>query len=114
MENKRQLGSSYEQKAVSYLQEKGYEILECNFRCRSGEIDIIAREGEYLCFVEVKFRTTNSYGTPLEAVNGRKQNQIRRVALYYLVRHGLHEWTPCRFDVIAFEGERITHIINAF
>ena len=114
MENKRQLGSNYEQKAVAYLMEMGYVILECNFRCRSGEIDIIAKDGEYVCFVEVKFRTTNSYGTPLEAVNLRKQNQIRRVAMYYLVRNGLHEWTPCRFDVIAFEGEAITHIVNAF
>ena len=52
--NKRQLGTVYEQKAAAYLQQQGYEIMECNFRCRMGEIDIIAREGEYLCFVEVK------------------------------------------------------------
>ena len=114
MENKRQIGSDYEQKARAYLVEMGYVILECNFHCRSGEIDIIAKDGEYLCFVEVKYRTTNSYGTPLEAVNARKQKQIRKVALYYMVRKGLHEWTPCRFDVIAFEGERIMHIVNAF
>ena len=55
--NKRQLGTVYEQKAAAYLQQQGYEILECNFRCRIGEIDIIAREGEYLCFVEVKYRS---------------------------------------------------------
>ena len=54
--NKRQLGTVYEQKAAAYLQQQGYEIMECNFRCRMGEIDIIAREGEYLCFVEVKYQ----------------------------------------------------------
>ena len=85
-----------------------------NFRNRIGEIDIIAKDGEYICFIEVKYRTTNQWGSPFEAVNQRKQQQIRKVALYYLMRHGLHEWTPCRFEVIAFEGDKITHIVNAF
>lgn len=114
MENKRKLGSNYEQKAMEYLREKGYIILECNFRTRGGEIDIVAKQREYICFVEVKFRTTNTYGNPLEAVDYRKQKQIRKVALTYLTKHGLTEWTPCRYDVIAFEGENLTHIENAF
>ena len=71
--NKRQLGTVYEQKAAAYLQQQGYEILECNFRCRLGEIDIIAREGGYLCFVEVKYRSGDGYGSPLEAVGVYKQ-----------------------------------------
>ena len=112
--NKRQLGTFYELKAENYLIEKGYKILETNFRNRSGEIDIIAKDGEYFCFIEVKFRTTNDYGHPLEAVNVRKQNQIRKVAMYYLMKNKLSEWTPCRFDVIAFVGEEMTHIENAF
>ena len=112
--NKRQIGGEFEHLAANYLQEKGMSILEMNFRNRGGEIDIIAKDGEYICFVEVKYRTTNQWGSPLEAVNYRKQQQIRKVALYYLMRHGLHEWTPCRFDVIAFEGEKITYIENAF
>ena len=114
MNNKRQLGSQYEQKAADYLKEKGYTILECNFCNRTGEIDIIAKDGEYLCFVEVKYRMTSVYGNPLEAVDRRKQNQIRKVARFYMMKHGLHEWTPCRFDVIAFEGTEMTHIENAF
>ncbi len=114
MENKRRVGSNYEQKAVAYLCENGYSILECNFRNRIGEIDIIAKKHEYICFIEVKYRTTNTYGNPLEAVNWHKQNQIRKVAQYYLMCHGHNEWTPCRFDVIAFEGEKMTHIENAF
>lgn len=112
--NKRQVGSDYEHQAAKYLEERGLSILEMNYRNRSGEIDIIAKDGEYICFIEVKFRTSNQFGSPLEAVNLRKQAQIRKVALYYLMKHGLSEWTPCRFDVIAFEGEELTHLVNAF
>ena len=112
--NKRQTGASYEIKAEEYLIKKGYKILERNFRNRSGEIDIIAKDGEYFCFVEVKYRTTNDFGSPLEAVDYRKQNQIRKVALYYLMKNKLSEWIPCRFDVIGFEGEKMTHIKDAF
>ena len=112
--NKRQVGSDYEKQAAEYLKEKGFCILEMNYRNRSGEIDIVAKDGEYICFVEVKYRTTSDFGSPLEAVNYKKQQQIRKVALYYLMRQGLSEWTPCRFDVIAFEGDEITYIENAF
>lgn len=112
--NKRQTGTSYEIKAEEYLMHRGYKILERNFRNRSGEIDIIAKDGEYFCFIEVKYRTTNDYGSPLEAVDYRKQSQIRKVAMYYLMKNKLSEWTPCRFDVIGFEGEKMTHIENAF
>lgn len=114
MTNKRQTGTSYEIKAEEYLIQKGYKILERNFRNRGGEIDIIAKDGEYFCFVEVKYRRTNDYGSPLEAVNYHKQNQIRKVANYYLMKNKLSEWTPCRFDVIAFVGDEMTHIENAF
>lgn len=113
-QNRRQKGTVYEKKAQEYLVEKGYQILECNFRNRSGEIDIVAKDGEYLCFIEVKYRTSSTFGSPLEAVDFRKQNQIRRTAQYYLMKHRLSEWTPCRFDVIAFEGEEIMHLENAF
>lgn len=112
--NKRQMGTSYEIKAEEYLMQKGYHILERNFRSRSGEIDIIAKDGEYFCFIEVKYRTTRDYGSPLEAVDYRKQNQIRKVAQYYLMKNKLSEWTPCRFDVIGFEGEQMVHLENAF
>lgn len=112
--NKRQMGTSYEIKAKEYLLQNGYQILERNFRNRSGEIDIITKDGAYFCFIEVKYRTTNDCGSPLEAVDVRKQNQIRKTALYYLMKNKLSEWTPCRFDVIGFEGEQMTHVKNAF
>lgn len=112
--NKRQIGATYEKKAKDLLLEKGYEILETNYRNRMGEIDIIAKDRETICFIEVKFRTNGNFGSPLEAVDRRKQKQIRKVAMYYLMRHGGNEWTPCRFDVIAYQGESITHLENAF
>ena len=85
--NKRQTGTSYEIKAEEYLLQNGYKILERNFRNRSGEIDIIAKDGEYFCFIEVKYRTTNDFGNPFEAVDYRKQNQIRKVANYYCMKN---------------------------
>ena len=113
-QNKRQTGTAYEIKAEEYLLGKGYKILERNFRNRSGEIDLIAKKDGQIHFVEVKYRTTSNFGNPLEAVDVRKQNQIRKVAMYYLMKNKLSEWTPCQFDVIAFEGDEMTHLENAF
>ncbi len=113
-QNKRETGSAYELKAEEYLLGNGYKILERNFRNRSGEIDLIAKKDGQIHFVEVKYRTTSDFGSPLEAVDFRKQNQIRKVAMYYLMKNKLSEWTPCQFDVIGFEGEKMTHLENAF
>lgn len=113
-QNKRQTGAAYELKAEEYLLGNGYKILERNFRNRSGEIDLIAKKEGQIHFVEVKYRTTSDYGSPLEAVDFCKQNQIRKVAMFYLMKNKLSEWTPCQFDVIAFEGEKMTHLENAF
>ncbi len=78
-----------------------------------GEIDLIAREGDCLVFVEVKYRTGNRCGSPLEAVNVRKQITIRKVAQYYLL--GIKQPDcPVRFDVVGICGDRIEHIRNAF
>lgn len=113
-QNKRQTGAAYELKAEEYLLGNGYKMLERNFRNRSGEIDLIAKKDGVIRFIEVKYRTTSDFGNPLEAVDARKQNQIRKVAMYYLMKNKLSEWTPCQFDVIAFTGEEMTHIENAF
>lgn len=112
--NRRQVGTAYEALAAEYLRQQGFRILEQNYRCRQGEIDIIARDGEHLCFVEVKFRADTAYGSAAEAVDKRKQRTIVRVARYYLMRHGYDEWTPCRFDVLAIEGKTVTLIKNAY
>lgn len=100
--------------AEAYLRSQGYEILEKNFYSHFGEIDIIAREGRYLVFLEVKYRRNNGSGLALEAVSQRKRQRIFRTARYYLYKNGLTEETPCRFDVVAIQGGDIAVIKNAF
>lgn len=114
-ENKRAKGGLYEQKAAAYLKKQGYVILETNYRCRQGEIDLIAREGETLVFVEVKYRSRTGSGDPSEAVDGKKQSRISRCALYYLMKRGVVD-VPCRFDVICVTGKdgKLTWYPNAF
>ena len=111
--NKRQTGTKYEQAAGFFLEQMGYEILEYNYRCRFGEIDIIAKDGVCLVFCEVKYRSGRGKGSPLEAVDYRKQQTIFRCASHYLAGQGLGN-IPCRFDVIGIEGTAVTHIKNAF
>lgn len=108
------MGSLYEELAAGYLEKKGLRILEKNYRCRIGEIDLVAEEGRYLVFVEVKYRSSQSFGNPLSAVNRGKQQVISRVAAHYLLTHGKTMDAPCRFDVIGFEGERPVWVRNAF
>ena len=112
--NKRALGSEKERAAAVFLEQQGYRILQMNYRCRIGEVDLVARHGEYLVFVEVKYRSDDRAVSGLCAVDVRKQRTIIRVAQYYMMQHGLDEWTPCRFDVVSIDGEEITLIQNAF
>ena len=76
MLNKRELGSEYETRACKFLEDKGYSIIERNFYSKHNEIDIIARDKEYLVFIEVKYRRDNTKGTPLDAVNYSKRKNI--------------------------------------
>lgn len=103
--NKRSMGSEMETFACEWLEAHGYQIVARNFYCRSGEIDIIAREGGYLVFVEVKYRSSPSCGAPEEAVDWRKQQTISRAALIFMQRRNYKEATPVRFDVIAVCGK---------
>lgn len=116
--NKRARGARWEDKAAAYLETKGYRILCRNYRCRSGEIDIIAMDESEVVFTEVKYRSNSLYGTAAEAVGIQKQRTIRRVAEYYLVTTFHRDDIRCRFDVIGFDGKEngyeITHIKNAF
>lgn len=112
--NKRKLGEKAEQVVKAYLTSHGFEILEMNYRCRQGEIDIIAREGTYYVFIEVKYRKTTEYGEPGEAVGFAKQKRICKAAQYYLYCYGLPESTPVRFDVAGILGNKITYYRDAF
>ena len=112
--NKRTVGSKYEQAAGEFLIKKGYRIIAYNYRCKLGEIDIIALDGDELVFVEVKYRASSRYGSPMEAVNYRKQNKIYMVANYYLMEQHISKYTKVRFDVVGILGKEITLIKNAF
>lgn len=112
--NSRKTGARYEQTAAEYLKRQGMSILEQNFMSREGEIDLVARDGEYLVFVEVKYRRDALKGDPAEAVGYYKQQHIRKAARYYLYSRGYGEDTPCRFDVVGILGDEIRWIRDAF
>ena len=112
--NKRKTGAGWEKAAAEYLTDRGMRILETNFRCRQGEIDLIGRHEGYLVFVEVKYRSTTGKGYALEAVDHRKQARICRTADYYRMLHGLGEDVSVRYDVVAIQGTDIQWIRNAF
>ena len=111
--NKRQIGTEKEKLAGAYLEKNGYEIIDYNYRCRQGEIDIVAKDGEYLVFCEVKYRSSERSGTPFEAVDYKKQKTISRCALFYITQRHL-EYLPCRFDVVSVTEDAIQVIKNAF
>jgi len=96
----------------------GYRIIEANYRTRYGEIDIVARDGDDLVFVEVKTKSSRDYGPPEESVDERKQGKIAKMALMYLTERGGGDDTPCRFDVVTVDLSgilpRVRVIPNAF
>lgn len=102
--NKRAAGKGYEEKAFQYLEKKGMKIIEKNFQCRQGEIDLIGFHEGYLVFVEVKYRARD-VGHAAEAVTGAKQRRICRTADYYRYRHGMGEDRAIRYDVVAIQGK---------
>ena len=119
---RQELGAEGEALARGLLEEKGFRIVEQNFRCKIGEIDLICVRDKLLVFCEVKCRTSLMFGIPAEAVNSKKRRHIRRVASWYLTQKMRIKWLyddfDMRFDVIevVFVGEEheINHIENAF
>jgi putative endonuclease len=106
-----------EELACDALSERGYTVITRRYRTRAGELDIIARHGDYLVFVEVKARQNGSFGDPEEAVTMQKQQRMVWMATDYLTRNGLHN-VACRFDVVGINTETdppaITVIEDAF
>ncbi len=112
------VGNRGEELAAAFLVRNGFELIERNFRCKGGEVDIVAKDGKTLVFVEVKSRKTLTYGVPQLAVTPFKQRQISKAALTWLAKNHKHD-SPARFDVIAIllNGDyqhQIEHIRNAF
>jgi putative endonuclease len=111
------LGTEGEDLAVRFLREKGYGIITRNYKTPVGEIDIIAKDGNTIVFIEVKTRTDVSFGYPFEAVNKKKRHKLKNLALLYLKSKGKEY--PVRFDVLSIfcmdKGKKeIEHIKDAF
>ncbi|QYK61594.1 MULTISPECIES: YraN family protein [Paenibacillus] len=111
-------GAMGEEAAALFLENLGYRIIERNWRCRSGEIDLIAKQEHILVFIEVRSRSSSKYGTPAESVTARKIAQVRQTAAVYLHMNGIGE-APIRFDMISAqltdEKAVVTdHLIGAF
>ena len=115
--HKQILGQEGERIAESYLRKKGYRVVERNYRCPVGELDLILLDRRVVVFVEVKTRSDDRFGAPLESVGPRKQQKMIKTALFFLSRHRLHN-RDARFDVIgiSWKGRErlVEHIQNAF
>ena len=104
-------GKRAERRAARYLVSRGYTLLSCNYHTRRGEIDLVARDGNCLVFVEVKSRNTNRFGTPEEAITPQKRQRLSWAARHYLM---CHPWPlDVRFDVVTLFRGRITLYQNA-
>ena len=114
---KKELGKKGEEKAIRFLKKRGYRLIEKNYVCKMGEMDIIAKEKDTLVFIEVKTRTSTLFGPPQLAVHSSKQRQLSKVALNYLKEKQLED-VKARFDVVAIlleqKGEKIELIKDAF
>ena len=114
---KKELGKKGEELALRYLKKQGYRIIETNYVCKMGEMDIIAKEKDTLAFIEVKTRTSTAFGPPQSAVNPTKQRQLSKVALHFLKEKQLED-AKARFDVVAIllgpKKEEIELIKDAF
>jgi len=111
--NSTQSGALGEQAAATYLIQKGYRILACNYRKSCGEIDLIALDGKTLVFAEVKKRSSRAFGGPMAAVNHAKQSKIAVTAQYF-IKENAPKFDSIRFDVLCLLPGEITHIENAF
>ena len=114
---RKSLGKAGEEFAERYLKRQGYAIVERNYRCPLGEIDLIALDRRAVVFVEVKTRRVDTSGAPLESVNGAKQRRLKRAALYYLSRHHLQD-RDVQFDVVGIslrsDPPAVSHVRHAF
>ena len=111
-------GQAGESAAEEYLRHKGYRIVGRNLRSPTGELDLVAEDGQVLVFIEVKARRTDAYGGAIHAVHQRKQEKVIQLAAQYLARHHIKN-RLCRFDVVLLQGSnavvpQIEHIQNAF
>ena len=113
------VGRFGEDLADAALRAQGYEVLDRNWRCSDGEIDLVALDEAELVFVEVKTRTSTAFGDPAEAISPAKASRLRRLAVHWLAAHPQHRYPSLRFDVVAIirlgeSGPSVRHIRAAF
>jgi putative endonuclease len=108
---KQDQGRVWEQAALAHLRRHGLRLVEANFRCKGGEIDLVMRDGEALVFVEVRQRAGRSHGGAAASITPAKIRRLVRAAQFYLLR--FPHTPPCRFDVVAIDGGRLDWLRNA-
>ena len=113
MDNKVQRGASAETCATRLLVDAGYRIVERNFRCKAGELDIVARDGDVLVFVEVRSRSDDEHGSAVEMIRRPKQRRVARVAAHYLAMVE-PVFEQCRFDIVAITAGEAILLKDAF
>ncbi len=114
MKNTTAIGQKAEELSAQYLQKQGYKIIDRNYRDRFCEIDIIVRNKEYICFVEVKFRNTNDFGGGFGAIHTDKQRRLKQSAEYWLASHSEFQSLQPRIDVVAVDqNDTIEYLENA-
>lgn len=111
---RRATGNRFEGAALSFLRYRGLRLVQANFLCRHGEIDLIMREGATVVFVEVRYRRDARYGGALASVTAAKRRKLVSAAHLWLAWHPHEANRPCRFDVVAFEGDAPTWVRGAF
>lgn len=100
--------------AARYLMNNGFTILERNYQCRIGEIDLIAVKDGIVRFIEVKYRKDLNFGYPVEAISKKKQEKIRKCAQWFMSERNMSEELCYSFDVIAIRGNEIEYIFNSY
>jgi putative endonuclease len=115
--DRRGFGNEGEDASARFLEANGYVVLARNFRCRYGELDLVAEKNGTICFVEVRMRSTSIWGDPSQTVQGAKQRRVVKSALHYLQAHALRN-RMIRFDVVSVLGRGkdavVEHLPNAF
>jgi putative endonuclease len=114
MTNMRERGNYFENQALQYLKRHGLKLLQRNFCCSLGEIDLIMLEQNILVFVEVRYRQNQSYGPAVETISYHKQQKIQKAAHYFLLTHKIYQKNYCRFDSVTIDGEKMKWTKNAF
>lgn len=120
MNSKRHFGAVIEQEVLHYLEKKGLKLIQRNFSCKMGEIDIIMQERNSIVFVEVRYRKNNNFGSGAETITHRKQQRIIKTAHFFLLKNPKLATFPCRFDVVSVQPDlnnqynEIHWIPNAF